>query len=247
MLRNSRIAVLDLTHGGDVIARKLKNIAASVAGIDVYNTLTPDELEALETEGIRTSKAPLKARDFDILITPVHLDPNYPMLAEAKKNNIPIVSHHAAVGEILSGRQKDGIIIEITGTRAKTSTALLLAEMLSREKKVVSHTSRGVEDWSARRIIKQGLSITPASILPAMEAIDENGLKPDVIIFEVSLGGTGSADIGVITTIADDYKIANNTRLASDAKRRMILDANRGALLLLIMMPCDPSERAGGT
>jgi len=42
---NSRIAVLDLTHGGAVIARKLKNIAASITGIDVYNTLSPDELE----------------------------------------------------------------------------------------------------------------------------------------------------------------------------------------------------------
>ncbi len=155
------------------------------------------------------------------------------MLVEAEKNNIPIVSHHAAVGEILSGRHPDKKMIEITGTRAKTSTALLLAEMLSAEKKVVSHTSRGVEDWSARRIIKNGLSITPASILLALEAVDEEGIKPDVIIFEVSLGGTGRADIGVITTIADDYKIANNTRLASDAKRSIILDAKPGSALVI--------------
>ncbi len=233
MLNNSRAAVLDLTHGGAVIARKLKNIAASVTGVDVYNTLSSDELQALENAGIRTSQVPLNACDFDIIIAPVHLDPGYPMLVEAEKNNIPVVSHHAAVGEILSGRQTDKTIIEITGTRAKTSTALLLAEMLSGEKKVVSHTSRGVEDWSARRIIKKGLSITPASILLAVEAVDEEGIKPDVIIFEVSLGGTGSADIGVITTIADDYKIANNTGLASDAKRKMILDAKPGSALVI--------------
>ncbi|GFO96224.1 hypothetical protein ig2599ANME_0412, partial [groundwater metagenome] len=157
MLKNTRAAVLDLTHGGAVIARKLKNIAASVTGVDVYRTLYPSELEALETGGIRTSQEALFALDFDILIAPVHLDPGYPMLAEAEKNNIPVVSHHTAVGEILSGRHQDKTIIEITGTRAKTSTAVLLAEMLSGEKKVVSHTSRGVEDWSARRIIKKGL------------------------------------------------------------------------------------------
>lgn len=233
MLRNSRAAVLDLTHGGVVIARKLKDIAASVTGVDVYRTLSPSELEALETEGIRTSQVPLNACDFDILIAPVHLDPGYPMLVEAEKNYIPVVSHHAAVGDILSGKHQDKIIIEITGTRAKTSTALLLAEMLSEELKVVSHTSRGVEDWSTRRIIKKGLSITPASILLAVEAVEDEGIKPDVIIFEVSIGGTGSADIGVITTIADDYKIANNTRLASDAKRKMILDAKPGSALVI--------------
>lgn len=233
MLNNSRAAVLDLTHGGSVIARKLKNIAVSVTGVDVYRTLSPSELEALETEGISTSQEPLKTRDFDILIAPVHLDPGYPMLVEAEKNNIPVISHHAAVGEILSGRHQHEIMIEITGTRAKTSTALLLAEMLSGEKKVVSHTSRGVEDWSARRIIKKGLSITPASILLAVEAVEDEGIKPDVIVFEVSLGGTGSANIGVITTIADDYKIANKTGLASDAKRKMILDAKPGSTLVI--------------
>lgn len=233
MLRDYRIAVLDLTHGGAVIAGKLKNIAASVAGVDVYKTLTPDELNALETDGIRTSQEPLNVREFDVIIAPVHLDPGYPMLDEAEKNNIHIISHHAAVGEILAGRHQDRINIEITGTRAKTSTALLLAGMLSCEKKVVSHTSRGVEDWSSGSIIKKGLSITPASILLAVEKVDEKGIKPDVMIFEVSLGGTGNADIGVITTIADDYKIANGTRLASDAKRRMILDAKPGSTLVI--------------
>ncbi|MBU4077692.1 MAG: coenzyme F430 synthase, partial [Euryarchaeota archaeon] len=97
MLNNSRAAVLDLTHGGAVIARKLKNIAASVTGVDVYKTLSSEELQALETEGIRTSQVPINACDFDILIAPVHLDPGYPMLAEAEKNNIPVISHHAAV------------------------------------------------------------------------------------------------------------------------------------------------------
>jgi UDP-N-acetylmuramyl pentapeptide synthase len=233
MLRNVRVAVLDLTHGGSVIARKLTGIAASVTGIDVYKTLHPDELEALEHEGIRTSQAQLNASGFDILITPVHLDPGYPMLDDAAKKNIPVISHHVAVGEILKGAFKGSTVIEITGTRAKTSTSILLGEILSRNKKIISHTSRGLEDWSIRRIIQSGLSITPASILHAVDVVEEAGIKPDVFIFEISLGGTGSADIGVITTIVDDYKIANNTRLASEAKRMMILDAKPGSTLVI--------------
>lgn len=233
MLRNARAAVLDLTHGGAVIARKLTKIAASVTGIDVYQTLSPEELEALEQEGIRTSRSPIKVSEFEILIAPVHLDPDYPMLADAEKENIPIISHHAAVGEILRNALDGSTVIEITGTKAKTSTSILLGEMLSKNKKVISHTSRGLEDWSKRRIIQNGLSITPASILRAVDVVEEAGIKPDVFIFEISLGGTGSADIGVITTIVDDYKIANNTRLASEAKRMMILDAKPGSTLVI--------------
>ncbi len=231
---SSRVVVLDLTHGGEVIARKLKEIAGSVSAVDVYKTLGAKELNSLENEGIKTSREALKAVDFDIIVSPVHLDINYPMLADAVDNNIPVLTHHAAVGELLS---KYGLenktLIEITGTKAKTSTAVLLAEILHGEKKVVSHTSRGVEDWSSGTIIKKGLSITPASILAALDAVEESQIEFDVFISEVSLGGTGAADIGVITTISNDYKIANNTRLASDAKRQMILNAKPGSTLVI--------------
>ncbi len=230
----SRVAVLDLTHGGAVIARKLKKITGAVTAIDVYRTMSPELLAELESEGVKTSRKPLKASDFDIIVTPVHLDANYPMLSDASVNKIPVLSHHQAVGHILSGYDlKNMTIIELTGTKAKTSTALLLADILSREKKVISHTSRGLEDWSTGTILRKGLSITPASILTALDHVQEARMGFDVFIAEVSLGGTGFADIGIITTIANDYKIANNTRHASDAKRRMILDAKPRSTLVV--------------
>jgi UDP-N-acetylmuramyl pentapeptide synthase len=230
----SRVAVLDLTHGGAVIARKLKKITGAVTAIDVYRTMSPELLAELEIEGIKTSLKPLKASDFDIIVAPVHLDANYPMLLDASVNKIPVLSHHQAVGHILSGYDlKNRTIIELTGTKAKTSTSLLLADILSREKKVISHTSRGLEDWSTGTILKKGLSITPASILTALDHMIDAGIGFDIFIAEISLGGTGFADIGIITTIANDYKIANNTRLASDAKRRMILDAKPGSKLVV--------------
>ena len=231
---SSRIAVLDLTHGGVVIARKLRKITDSVTAIDVYGKLDPELLDKLERSGIKTSRESLKASDFDFIVSPVHLDSNYPMLPDAAANKIPVLSHHQAVGQILSGYElKDKTFIELTGTKAKTSTAILLADILSREKKVISHTSRGLEDWRTGTIIKKGLSITPASILAALDAVHDAGIEFDVFIAEISIGGTGFADLGIITTIADDYKIANNTKLASDAKRRMILDARPGSILVI--------------
>ncbi|MDD5473603.1 MAG: coenzyme F430 synthase [Candidatus Methanoperedens sp.] len=229
-----RVAVLDLTHGGTVIAGKLKKLVGSVAAVDVYNTLSAEELDGLEKDGIRTSREPLNASDFDVIVAPVHLDKNYPMLVDALSNNIPVLSHHAAAGEILSGYNlNDKTLVEITGTKAKTSSAILLAGILSKEKKVVSHTSRGLEDWDAGKVVKKGLSITPASILSALDAVLEAGIEFEVFISEISLGGTGCADIGVITTIANDYKIANGTGLASDAKRQMILSAKPGSTLVI--------------
>ncbi len=231
---SSKVAVLDLTHGGAVIARKLRNIVREITAVDVYKKLGAGELDALENCGIRTSREPLNASDFDIIIAPVHLDSNYPMLKDASTNNIPVLSHHAAVGQILSGYNlKNKTLVEITGTKAKTSTAILLAGILSGEKKVVSHTSRGIEDWSAGKVIKKGLSITPASVLSALDAVIESGIGFDVFISEISLGGTGCADIGVITTIANDYKIASGTKLASDAKRQMILNAKPKSTLVI--------------
>jgi UDP-N-acetylmuramyl pentapeptide synthase len=232
--KNSKIAVLDLTHGGAVIARKLTKFAGSVTGVDVYRTLRPESLNELENDGIKTSTQPLDTLDFDIIIAPVHLDPGYPMLAGAATRKIPVLSHHQAVGQILSTYElKNKILIELTGTKAKTSTATLLADILSMEKKVISHTSRGLEDYSTGKIIKKGLSITPASILTALDAVNDAGIDFDIFIAEVSIGGTGCADIGIITTIANDYKIANNTKLASDAKRHMILDARPGSKLVV--------------
>ena len=232
--KNSNIAVLDLTHGGAVISRKLSQFTGSVTGVDVYRTLDPESLKELENEGIKTSTQPLDPLDFDILIAPVHLDPGYPMLAGASTWNIPVISHHQAVGQILSTYDfSNKTLIELTGTKAKTSTAILLADILSSKKKVISHTSRGLEDRSTGTIIKKGLSITPASILTALDAVSDGGIDYDVFIAEVSIGGTGCADIGIITTIENDYKIANNTRLASDAKRRMILDAKPASKLVV--------------
>jgi len=84
-----------------------------------------------------------------------------------------------------------------------------------------------------RTVLKKELSITPANILTAMDIINEAMIEPEILIFEISLGGSGRADVGVITTISSDYKIANSTGLASEAKRQMILNAKPGSTLVI--------------
>ncbi|WP_440956323.1 coenzyme F430 synthase [Methanosarcina sp. Mfa9] len=237
-LDRKKIAVLDLTHGGIPISIKLAELGAEVSAVDVYNTVDSVTLSELEDKhGIRTSREPLPVGAFDLLAAPVHLDPAYPMLAEARNTQKPVLSHHRLVGIIL---EKDPRLagtrtIEITGVKAKTSTASLLADMLSRKLQVVLHTSRGLEAWKGGMPseIRKGLSITPGSILVAIDRTFEAGIRPDFFIFEISIGGTGNADLGILTTLTPDYGIANNSSLAGEAKLQLVRTAKTGTALVL--------------
>ncbi|MDD4304984.1 MAG: coenzyme F430 synthase [Methanosarcina sp.] len=237
-LNRKKFAVLDLTHGGIPIAKSLVAAGNKVVGIDVYGTIEPNILlELEETHGIPCSKTPLSASEFDILVAPVHLDSAYPMLIEARAQGKRVFSHHEIVREILkSDSRLSGIkTVEVTGVKAKTSTASLLADMLSRQFEVVLHTSRGLEYWKAgtSSLIHRGLSITPGSILVAIEKVFEAGFRPEIFIFEISIGGTGTADFGILTTLLPDYGIANNTALASEAKLQLVRQAKSGSTLLI--------------
>lgn len=237
-LYRKKLAVLDLTHGGIPIAKKLAALGNEVYAIDVYGTANPETLLELEEKhGINCSKTPISSSGLDLVIAPVHLDPSYSMLVEAGNEGKKIISHHEIVGEIL---KKDpglsGIkTIEVTGVKAKTSTASLLSDMLSRKFDVILHTSRGLEVWKngISSLISKGLSITPGSILVAVDKVFEAGIKPDYLIFEISIGGTGNADFGILTTLSPDYGIANNTDLASEAKLQLVKKAKNGSTLLI--------------
>lgn len=237
-LYQKKLAVLDFTHGGIPIAKRLAALGNDVIGVDVYGTVDPKLLLEIEkNHGIKCSKASLPASEFDFLVVPVHLDFAYPMLARAREQGKTIFSHHEIVGKILKYDSRlSGIkTVEVTGVKAKTSTASLLADMLSRKFEVVLHTSRGLEAWKGgiSSLIARGLSITPGSILTAVDKVFEAGYRPDFFVFEISIGGTGTADLGILTTLSPDYGIASNTALASEAKLQLVRNAKPGSTLLL--------------
>lgn len=234
----SKVAVLDLTHAGMIIAQKLAESGIDVIAVDVYDTVDNETLSTLErNSGITVSKKEVPVDDLDLIVSPVHLDPEYMMLKDARDKGKKIISHHRAVGMILShSKVLDGVkVIEVTGSKAKTSTASLLAEILSRVMVVALHTSRGLELWrdgEAERI-HTGLSIAPGSILLAVDMLRSGNVHVDCCIFEVSIGGTGYADIGVITTLEPDYAIARSSSMASDAKLSMLECEKEKSVLFL--------------
>ncbi|MEA1906056.1 MAG: coenzyme F430 synthase [Euryarchaeota archaeon] len=248
------VLVLDLTHGGSLIAQCLaggtetgvqtipdpgKNAGTNaVTAVDVYHTLDGSAIAGLESRGISVLTEPPDAGGFDLIVSSVHLDPAYPTLSGARAAEVPVITHHAAVCKIMQSRLQGYEVIEVTGTTAKTSTVRTLAEILSScaGRRVVSHSSAGVEYWdgsggSKSQVIAK-FSITPASIIEVVRSA-RDAHDPDVFIFEVSLGGTGLADIGIVTTFAGDYLIANETTAASGAKMQMVRQAKPGSTLIL--------------
>ena len=201
-----KVAVLDAVHGAKTIAQRMACCGLEAEALEVYHH-TPS------------------VAGYDLVVAPVHLSPKNPVMAEARRLGKRVITHHQAVGELLGPKLESAPalkVFEVTGTHSKTTTALLLSKMLSARRKAVSHTTRGIELWSggSSRLLHQGLSITPGNVIPAMaEAVSH---RADALVLEISLGGTGLADFGVLTSFSGDYMIAGRTKWASTAKLQMV-------------------------
>jgi UDP-N-acetylmuramyl pentapeptide synthase len=209
-----KVAVLDAVHGARAIAQRMARRGLEADALEVYHH-TPS------------------VADYDLVVAPVHLSPQNPVLAEARGMGKRVITHHQAVGELLGQDLDPGLkVFEVTGTHSKTTTALLLSKMLSAKRSVVSHTTRGIEMWSggSSSLLRHGLSITPGNAILAMDEAVSRGA--DALVLETSLGGTGIADFGVLTSFFGDYMIAGGTKWASTAKLQMVSLARRGSRLV---------------
>ena len=197
-----RLLVLDTIHGGGVIAASLAVQGHQVDAVDVYRGEggVPEEV-AME-------------RQYDLLVTPVHLDPRHPLLHH---HRCPAITHHQAVRWILGDRVPHPFI-EVTGAQGKTTTATALASLM--EEPGILHTSTGTYQYPERTILFRS-SITPASEIAAAEAAMAIG---GWLIAEVSLGVTGAGDLAVLTS-KNDYRCAAGTRSALEEKIRSVATA----------------------
>jgi hypothetical protein len=186
------ILVLDAIHGGQELAGILRGMGHRVDLVDVYR-----------------GGEPAIASQYDLVISPVHLDPGNPVLRSVEG---PRITHHQAVRWIL-GQDLPDPLIEITGARGKTTTAHALAHLM--DGAGVLHTSKGTFLYPERQILWRK-SITPASLIPAARYAREIG---GWCIAEVSLGLTGVCTLGIITS-AEDYSFAGGMKQALAEKIR---------------------------
>ena len=193
-----RILVLDTIHGGRAIGQAFTERGDIVDCVDVYR--------GESTVDVKTA---LK-RDYDLIVAPVHLDPDHPLLTFSQA---PVVSHHEAVRHLLIGDHPEPMI-EITGARGKTTTAHALASLMPGDG--ILHTSTGTYRFPEKRRLSQS-SITPGSLI----AVARMARKIDGwLIIEESLGVTGAGTLAIITSAGDYFfaagkKSALTTKIAS--------------------------------
>jgi coenzyme F430 synthetase len=200
------ILVLDTIHGGKLLSEAFTSRGDVTDLVDVYR--------GESCVDVRTALS----RTYDLIVAPVHLDPDHPLLKYARA---PVITHHEAVRQLL-GEDLPQLMIEITGSRGKTTTAHALASLLPG--KGILHTSTGTFRFPEKIWISRS-SITPGSVLTAVKlARDIHGW----LIVEESLGVTGAGTLAIITsdedyTFASGKKHALLTKLASTRHSRHLL------------------------
>jgi coenzyme F430 synthetase len=206
-----KLLVVDMTHGGTLIAKEfLKFPEFEIFAWDIYSTIDHSTKKELSREGIKFIENENSHLDSDfVIVAPVHckLESNVEM------------THHEAVGYLLKN-QIDVPIIEVTGVKGKTSVVWMLKQIFKDLNPLVL-SSLGLEVYEDGKwkVLKQNISITPASMLEAWDLAV--GHEIGICIFETSLGGTGLADVGILTNLVEDYNIADQSNVASNAKAQI--------------------------
>ena len=149
--------------------------------------------------------------DFDLVTMPCHCPDTFLENCTYRER----VWFSQCVNMFMEDRRKR---IEVTGVKGKTSTCYILAHILDAcGYTVYLSTSRGAGPFvGGRHDIQRLVSIAPPYLLE-LPAGDY-----DYMINEISLGGSGKADVACITNILDDYGIAKNSRRAHEAKKDVL-------------------------
>ena len=210
-----KVLIIDMTHGGVAIASEFSKIDGyKVYVLDIYKTLTPERKALLDFKGVEFVDEEFLDNRTDLndeflVVAPVHCN---------IKSKVDM-THHEAVKMLLENRINVPVI-EVTGVKGKTSVVWMLKEIFKDLNPLIL-SSLGVEiiENGKNTVFNRNMSITPASILESWNLA--NGHDIGICIFETSLGGTGLADVGVITNIAEDYSISCGEKSASQAKAQM--------------------------
>lgn len=207
-----RALVLDMTHGGDLIAMRLRAEGYDVDCVDVYRNCPEDRKGNAVDCGVSVYEA-APSGSYDLAVMPAHCPISF--MGDARADEV--ISFSQAVGRLIEDRR---FRIEVTGVKGKTSACYLIAQMLHDSgRRVLLHSSRGegpMTDDGHR--IDRLVSIAPPYLM-TLAAGDY-----DAIVCEVSLGGSGKADVACITNLVEDYGIAKNTLKASFAKKDIFTD-----------------------
>ncbi|MGZ7210418.1 MAG: coenzyme F430 synthase, partial [Methanobacterium sp.] len=216
------VLIVDMTHGGALIATEFSKIKDyNVFALDIYNTLSEEKKAILTEYGIKFVEKDFLNENCINNELKTDFKDNFKVIAPVHSNidSDIYMTHHEAVNFLLKNKV-DIPIIEVTGVKGKTSVVWMLKEIFKDLNPLIL-SSLGVEviENGKSTILKREISITPASIIEAWKLSKSYNIGMG--IFETSLGGTGLADVGIITNITENYSIASGKKTASQAKAQI--------------------------
>lgn len=205
-----KILILDTVHGGGIIADRYPRPGDSVTCVDVYKVTPKEETDRLRGKGFTVSTE-VPRGEYDTVLMPIHCPDSFLEGVGYKERKF----FSQAVGELIDDKR---FRVEVTGVKGKTGFCCLLAHILTAAgMNVLVQTSRGRGGWAEGELVSEEVvSIAP----PSMLALPDGDY--DAVICEVSLGGSGKADISCITNLIEDYPIAAGTRKASEGKMSIL-------------------------
>jgi len=192
-----------MTHGGQVLAPLFKREGHDVTVCDVYRIASQEMLESLKDMGAEVCVGKPTPGHYDLVSMPCHC----PDIFLEGCTYDERIWYSQAVNRFIDD---DRFRIEVTGVKGKTSTCYLISHILAYAgKKVYLRSSRGSGPYTRDGLDLQELkSIAPPYLLDLPDG------DYDVMVCEVSLGGSGKADIACITNLLEDYGIAKKSRKA---------------------------------
>jgi len=219
--RGKRVAVVGLARSGAACADVLTRLGARV---QVYDNrpepmLNPAHIAAVRALGIepRLGGAPINYADTDILITSPGVPKNAPVLQDAITAGIPVW------GEIEAAyRVARAPILAITGTNGKTTTAMLLGEMLR---------AAGIETYIAGNIAAGDIAMP--LIQAAYEAGPEAAIVAEISSFQLEWISTFRPKVAALLNITPDHADRQTWDEYTAAKWRIFAYQSEGDFAVL--------------
>jgi UDP-N-acetylmuramoylalanine-D-glutamate ligase len=208
-----KVLLLDMTHGGQVLAPLYKDEGNEVTVCDVYRIAPDSMLDSLRELGVKVSVGEPEPGHYDLVSMPCHCPDVFLERCTYDRR----IWYSNSVNHFMKDPR---FRIEVTGVKGKTSTCYLISHLLAYAgRKVYLRSSRGSGPYTRDgHDIQELKSIAPPYLLELPEG------DYDAMVCEVSLGGSAKADITCITNLLENYGIARKSRLAEEGKKDILSD-----------------------
>ena len=204
----NKFIVLDINHGGDYLASILKDRGYEVIVYDIYQT-RGEKRQDINKKNIQVIDSVERDYMDYTIVHPVHCPDNFLSSFPGNKK----LTHHELVKFLFNGKN----VIEITGSKGKTTTAHILAYLLSFDDEIILNSSMGFETFlkGKARILDKNNSISAGY---TAKILSEHKM-PQVL--EESLGICGVGNISILTSTNPVYKIKGGNSNSLEAKKQL--------------------------